>query len=64
MGNAPLDTDNESELGLGGHEERIITLRVALGVDDLALGLDVLLLVLLGALEDDGTLLLVGLRQS
>lgn len=60
----PLDADDESELGLGGDEERVILLRLALGLDDVALGLDVLLLVLLGTLEDDGALLLVGLRQS
>lgn len=62
--NVPLDADNESKLGLGGDEERVILLRLALGLDDVALGLDVLLLVLLGALEDDRALLLVGLRQS
>jgi hypothetical protein len=60
----PLDTADESELGLGGDEEGVILLRLALGLDDVALGLDVLLLVLLGTLEDDGALLLVGLRQS
>jgi hypothetical protein len=59
-----LDADDEGELGLGGDEERVLLLSLALGLDDVALGLDVLLLVLLGALEDDGALLLVGLRKS
>ena len=59
-----LDADDEGELGLGGDEEGAITLGLALGIDNVALGLDVLLLVLLGALEDDGALLLVGLRKS
>ena len=61
---APLDADDEGELGLSGDEEGVLLLRLALGLDDVALGLDVLLLVLLGTLEDDGALLLVGLRQS
>lgn len=60
----PLDADDESELGLGGDEEGVLLLGLALGLDDVALGLDILLLVLLGTLEDDGALLLVGLRQS
>jgi hypothetical protein len=57
-----LDADDEGELGLGGNEEGAILLCLALGVDDVALGLDVLLVVLLGALEDGLALLLVGLR--
>jgi hypothetical protein len=60
----PLDTDDESELVLGGDEERVVALSITLCLDDIALGLAVLLGVLLGALEDNGTLLLVGLRQS
>jgi hypothetical protein len=60
----PLDTDNEGELGLGGDKEGVVPLRGALGLDDVALGLDVLLVVLLGALEDGLALLLVGLRES
>ena len=60
----PLNADDEGELGLSGDEERVLLLSLALGLDDVALGLDVLLLVLLGALEDDGALLLVGLRKS
>lgn len=62
--NIPLDTDNEDEAGLGGHEELIVLLRGTLGVDDVALGLEVLLVVLLGALEEGLALLLVGLRKS
>ena len=57
-----LDADDEGELGLGGDEERALLLRGALGLDDIALSLDVLLVVLLGALEDGLALLLVGLR--
>ena len=57
-----LDADDEGELGLGGDEEGAILLGLALGLDDVALSLDVLLVVLLGALEDDLALLLVGLR--
>jgi hypothetical protein len=60
----PLDTDDKGELGLSGDEEGVVPLRGALGVDDIALGLDVLLVVLLGALEDGVALLLVGLRES
>jgi len=59
-----LDTDDEGELGLGGHEERVIALRVALGLDEVAVGLAVLLVIFLGTLEDKGALLFVGLRQS
>ena len=54
-----LDADDEGELGLGGDEEGAITLGLALGIDNVALGLDVLLVVLLGALEDGLALLLV-----
>jgi hypothetical protein len=60
----PLDADYEGELGLSRNEERSIPLRGALRLDDVALGLDVLLIVLLGALEDGLALLLVGLRES
>lgn len=59
-----LDADDEGELGLSGDEEGAILLGLALGIDDVALGLDVLLVVLLGALEDGLALLLVGLRMS
>jgi hypothetical protein len=61
--NIPLDTDNEGEAGLGGDEERVVTLRGTLGLDDIALGLCVLLGVLGGALLDDLALLLAGLRN-
>lgn len=60
----PLDTDNEGELGLSGDVEGVLPLCGALGLDNVALGLDVLLVVLLGALEDGLALLLVGLRES
>jgi hypothetical protein len=60
----PLDADDEGELGLGGDEDGVLLLRGALCLDDIALGLDVLLVVLLGALEDGLALLLVGLRES
>jgi hypothetical protein len=60
----PLDAHYESELVLRRDEERVVALSIALCLDDITLGLAVLLGVLLGALEDDGALLLVGLRQS
>jgi hypothetical protein len=60
----PLDTDDEDELGLIGNEERVVLLRGALGLDEVALLLAVLLVVLLGAAEDDLALLFVGLRKS
>jgi len=59
-----LDTDNEGKPGLSGDEKGIVPLRGALGLDNVALGLDVLLVVLLGALEDGLALLFVGLRES
>jgi hypothetical protein len=60
----PLDTDDKGELGLGGDVEGVVPFCGALGLDNVALGLDVLLVVLLGALEDGLALLLVGLRES
>ena len=60
----PLDTDDKGELGVGGHVEGVVPLCGTLGVDNVALSLDVLLVVLLGALEDGLALLLVGLRES
>jgi len=60
----PLDADDEGELGLGGDEEGAILLCGTLGIDHVALSLDVLGVVLLSALEDDLALLLVGLRES
>jgi hypothetical protein len=62
--NVPLDTDDESKLGLGGDEEGLVLLSSTLRLDHIALGLAVLGGVLLGTLEDDGALALVGLRQS
>lgn len=64
MANGPLDTDGEDELGLGGHEERVVLAGSALGLNDIALGFGVLGGVLLRALENNGALLLVGLRES
>jgi hypothetical protein len=58
-----LDTDNKGKAGLSGDEERVVTLRGTLGLDDIALGLCVLLGVLGGALLDDLALLLAGLRN-
>lgn len=60
----PLDTDNKDEAGLGGDEEGVVLLRGTLGIDNVALSLEVLLVVLLGALEERLALLLVGLRES
>jgi hypothetical protein len=59
----PLDTDNKGKAGLSGDEERVVALRGTLGLDDIALGLCVLLGVLGGALLDDLALLLAGLRN-
>lgn len=64
VSDVPLDTDDKGELVLGGDVEGVVPLRGTLGLDNIALGLDVLLVVLLGALEDGVALLLVGLRES
>jgi hypothetical protein len=56
-----LDTDEEDELVLGRDVERALLLRKAVQANLLALGIVVLLDVLLSTLEDDLTLLLVGL---
>ena len=56
-----LDADNEGKLGLGRDVERTLLLGDTLEADLLALCITVLLDVGLGALEDDLTLLLVGL---
>ncbi len=61
--NLPLDADNEDELSLSGDVERAILLGGASEADLLTLGIAVLLNVLLGTLEDDLALLLVGLRR-
>jgi hypothetical protein len=63
-GYAPLDADGEDELGLGGHEERVVLAGSTLGLNDVALSFGVLGSVLLRTLEDNGALLLVGLRES
>lgn len=62
--NIPLDTDNKDEPVLSRDEQGVVLLCGALGVNYIALGLEVLLVVLLGALEDGLALLLVGLRES
>jgi hypothetical protein len=56
-----LDADHKGKLGLGGNVERTLLLGNTLEADLLALSIAVLLDVRLGALEDDLTLLLVGL---
>lgn len=56
-----LDTDNEDQLVLSRDLEGIVGLGDAVQADLLALGITVLLDVLLGTLEDDAALLLVGL---
>lgn len=58
-----LDADDEDELLLGGDVEGTVLLGNAGKADLLALSVAVLLNVLLGTLEDDGTLLLVGLDE-
>lgn len=60
----PLDTDNKGELGLSRDVERVVALGGPLSLDDVPLGLDVLLVVLGGPLLDDLALLLAGLRKS
>lgn len=57
----PLDADDEDQLGLGRDVEGAILLGSAGEADLLALTIAVLLDVLLSTLEDDATLLLVGL---
>jgi hypothetical protein len=61
-GDAPLDTDGEDELGLGRYVEGLALLCGALSIDEVALCLAVFGVVALGAVEDDLSLLLVGLR--
>lgn len=60
----PLDTDNEGELVLGGDFKVALLLGQAGKADLLAFRIAVLLDVRLGTLEDDSTLLLVGLLQK
>lgn len=59
-----LDADDEDELLLSGDVEGTVLLGNAGEADLLALSVAVLLDVLLGTLEDDGTLLLVGLDEG
>lgn len=59
-----LDTDNEDELGLTLNKEAALLASNAVEADLLALSSAVLLNVGLGTLEDDTTLLLVGLYES
>lgn len=56
-----LDTDDEDQLGLSRDVGRVVLLGNAVQADLLTLSIAVLLDVLLSALEDDATLLLVGL---
>lgn len=59
-----LDTDNEDELGLTLNEEAALLASNAVEADLLTLSGAVLLDVGLGTLEDNSTLLLVGLYES
>jgi hypothetical protein len=60
----PLDTDQEDELVLGWDVERRVLLRKSRQANLLALGVSVFLDVLLSALEDNTTLLLVRLLTT
>jgi hypothetical protein len=64
FGNLPLDTDNKDQLLLGWDVEGAILLGETLKTDLLTLLVTVLLDVLLGALENDTTLLLLGLLNT
>lgn len=59
----PLDTDDEDQVGLSGDVGGVLLLGNAVETDLLTLGIAVLLDVLLSTLEDDTTLLLVGLED-
>jgi len=59
-----LDADDEDQLSLGRDESRVLGLGDAVKTDLLTLSITVLLDVLLSTLEDDLTLLLVGLFQT
>jgi hypothetical protein len=63
-GNIPLDTDNEDQLGLVINVEVTLLTGSAGQADLLTLSIAVLLDVGLSALEDDATLLLVGLMRN
>jgi len=60
----PLDTDDKGQLGLLRDVEGALLPAQASKTDLLTLGIAVLLDVLLGTLEDDGALLLVGLQSE
>ena len=62
--NLPLDTDNKDQLLLGWDVEGAILLRQTSETDLLTLLVAVLLHVLLSTLEDDTTLLLLGLIDN
>lgn len=64
MLNIPLDTDNEDQLGLIVNVEVTLLAGSAGQADLLTLSVAVLLDVGLSALEDNATLLLVGLYES
>lgn len=64
MCNLPLDTDNEDQLLLSWNVEGAILLRQTVEADFLTLRITVLLDVLLSTLEDNTTLLLLGLLVS
>lgn len=59
--NLPLDTDNEDQLILSWDIEGTILLGQTVEADLLTLRITVFLHILLGALEDNTTLLLLGL---
>lgn len=59
--NAPLKSDDEVDLGLSGDVEVTSLPRLSLESDLLLLGVEVLLDVLVGPLEDDLSLGLLGL---
>ncbi len=60
----PLDADDEDEQRLGGDVEGAVLLAQAGEADLLTFGIAVFFDVALGALEDDTTLLLVGLEYG
>lgn len=60
----PLDSEDEDQVSLGGDVGRVLALGNAVKTDLLTLRIAVLLDVLLSTLEDDATLLLVGLRKT
>ena len=61
---SPLDTCDEDEFWLSGHEVGTGLLGLSRHADLLAVCISILLDVLLGTLEDDAALLLVGLIRG